>query len=242
MPEADGGRRLGRIPKTDQIGHQPIGAVGPGRQLAPEAQARRKSIGPAQLLPRPARRAWGPCCTGNGSSSSSRSTICGSRPAVSKKYSPRSCRQPFQSASVMRFGVVKTGCCGCSSRTTEFSSVTRSRPTLPGIRPVLRLVELELVVVDDDGAAGARVVDQALVVGAQIGAALVGAHAGHHDVEAIAGRPTPDRRRRETRRARRAARAPAESRRRRPSHTRSVRFGFTFTSSALTTTSGARST
>ena len=60
---------------------------------------------------------------------------------------------------------------------------TRGRGRSPdgaGIRPVLRLVELELVVLDDHGAALRGVVEQALVVGSQVTAALVRPHARHH--------------------------------------------------------------
>src|SRR4029079_16289312 len=50
------------------------------------------------------------------------------------------------------------------------------------IWPVLRLVALRLVVLHDDRAARARVIEQPAVVGAQIRAPLVRAHAGDDDV------------------------------------------------------------
>ena len=51
------------------------------------------------------------------------------------------------------------------------------------LRPVLRLVELELVVLNDDDPALRGVVEQPVVVRAQVGAPLVRAHAGDDDVE-----------------------------------------------------------
>ena len=52
------------------------------------------------------------------------------------------------------------------------------------IRTVLRVVELELVVLHDHRSAVVHVVEQPRVVRAQVGAPLVGAHAGDDGVEA----------------------------------------------------------
>ena len=65
----------------------------------------------------------------------------------------------------------------------EGPRVGRRSPDRPRVRAVLRLVELELVVLDDDGAALGGVVQQPLVVGAEVVAPLVRAHAGHHHRE-----------------------------------------------------------
>jgi hypothetical protein len=53
---------------------------------------------------------------------------------------------------------------------------------LRGIRAVFRLVELHFVVLHDDRSAALDVIEQPMIVGAQIGAPLVGADAGHDHV------------------------------------------------------------
>ena len=51
------------------------------------------------------------------------------------KYSPRSCTQFAQSARLILFGELNTGCAGSTSFISAFSSVTRSRPTFAGNGP-----------------------------------------------------------------------------------------------------------
>ena len=85
---------------------------------------------------------------------------------------------------MISFGVVNSGSLGFDDRDRRVL-VGDAIGRHPGReRTVLRLVELELVVLDDQRPAVAHVVEQPAVVRAQIGAALVGAHAGDDDVEA----------------------------------------------------------
>ena len=186
-------RRLGACPRLSRLAISgtrrrcppAAGATGPGR---------RRSSAPGRPWPRPARRAWRPGCRGTAPSNSIRSLICGSRSAVSKKYRPRSCTQSGPVGAADRVGRVEHRVLRLQQPHFGVLVGHALAADLAGIRAVLRVVELELVVVDDDRAAGLRVVDQPLVVGAQIGAALVGAHAGHDRRRTSTGRPTPARR------------------------------------------------
>ena len=73
--------------------------------------------------------------------------------------------------------MLKTGWSGTSISIGAFSSVTRSAVVFAGIRAVLRLVELDLLYWTMTVPPLPGVLQQPLVVGAQILAALVGAHA-----------------------------------------------------------------
>ena len=125
-------------------------------------------------LPR-ARRASGPAFSGNGSVSSRRSTYRGSRSP--RKYNPRSWTQCSQVRGVMRFGLRQHGIVRRQHRHRRGFVRDAIGADLRRIWTVLRLVELELVVLHDDDAALGGVFEQTVVVGAEVLATLVGANA-----------------------------------------------------------------
>ena len=144
------------LAERDEVGEQLIRAVGAGRQLPPQAEARRRPSVPCRTVASTSAPGFAPWLYGKWILQL-HEIADSADPCSPRKYSPRSWTQFFHAASLISFGVVKQRIAAARRTFTGAnSSVTRFELTLRRVRAVLRVVELELVVLDDQRAAVER--------------------------------------------------------------------------------------
>ncbi len=121
------------LSQAEQIGQQPVRAIGAGGQLAPQTRGRYRSSGPCHTALRRALRFLARGSTGTDPSIARgrRSADHARRESTSRAPAPSRAHD----SSPIWFGTLNTGCFGTSTSIGAFSSVTRSWPFFTGYGP-----------------------------------------------------------------------------------------------------------